>query len=87
MAKHIPMRMCVACRKMRSQDTMLRFVRDKETGNVLEDFNKKRFGRGAYICKSGACVALARKKKALQKHFKCAVSEELYTIAEDSCGE
>lgn len=83
MEKHTPMRMCIACREMYPQNTMLRFVRDNNSGEVLTDFRKKLFGRGAYICNSRECMELALKKKALSRHFKCAVSEELYRITED----
>ncbi len=76
--KHIPQRMCVACRKMRPQNELIRFVRDNETGEVMPDPEKKRFGRGAYICKCAECVKLAEKKNRLAQHFKCAVSEETY---------
>lgn len=79
--KHIPMRMCVACRKMRESDKLIRFVREVNTGTVMTDTDKKLFGRGAYICKSGECVKSAIKKKGLERHFKCAVPPEVYEAA------
>lgn len=81
--KHVPMRMCVACRKMYPQNELIRFVRDNETGEIKIDQNKKLFGRGAYICRKIECVQLAGKKRGIERHFKCAVPKELYKQAED----
>lgn len=81
--KHIPQRMCVACRTMHPQGDLIRFVRDNETGEVKTDIGKKLFGRGAYICKNAECIKKAKKKRGLERHFKCSVSEELYKAAED----
>ena len=75
--------MCVACRTMRSTEELIRFVRDFETGEVVPDTDKKRFGRGAYICRNPECIRLAAKKKGLERHFKSPVSAEIYSAAED----
>ena len=45
--KHIPQRMCVACRKMYPQNELIRLVRDNKTGEIKFDCDKKLFGRGA----------------------------------------
>lgn len=79
--KHIPHRMCIACRTMHPQSELIRIVKDKETGRISMDMNKKLFGRGAYICKNPDCVRLAEKKRGLERHFKCAVSGEIYKEA------
>lgn len=81
--KHIPQRMCVACRKMYPQNELIRIVHNKETGAVSFDMNKKLFGRGAYICKNVECIHLAEKKRGIERHFKCAVPKELYKTAEE----
>ncbi|MFR4619109.1 MAG: YlxR family protein, partial [Oscillospiraceae bacterium] len=54
--KHIPQRMCVACRKMYPQNELIRLVRDNKTGEIKFDCDKKLFGRGAYICKNIDCI-------------------------------
>ena len=77
---HIPQRMCVACRKMQPQGELIRFVHTED--GVKIDMNKKLFGRGAYICKNVACVKLAKKKRGIERHFKCAVPNEIYEEAE-----
>lgn len=81
--KHIPMRMCVACREMHPQSELIRVVRDNESGEISLDTEKKLFGRGAYICKNAECVKLAVKKRGLERYFKCAVPREIYTEAEE----
>lgn len=81
MADHIPLRMCVACRKMHPQNELIRLV--NVNGAIKLDIDKKLFGRGAYICRSAECVAKARKKNILARHFRHTVSEEIYNMAED----
>lgn len=81
--KHVPMRMCIACREMRPQHELIRVVRDSLSGEIRIDSEKKLFGRGAYICRNEKCVQLAVKKRGLDRHFKCAVPKEIYALAED----
>lgn len=81
--KHIPERMCIACRKMSPQSELIRFVCDKSADEVMLDMDKKRFGRGAYICKSIDCIKKAEKKRGIERHFKRAVPKELYKTAEE----
>lgn len=78
--RHIPMRMCVSCRKMKPLSELIRFVKQKD-GSAKLDMQKKEFGRGAYICRSGQCIAKAAKKNALSSHLKCSVPKELYICA------
>ncbi len=75
--KKKPVRKCVACRKQSEKADFLRIVRLK-TGEVLIDFTGKQNGRGAYICKDMACFEKAKKESALQRAFKCNVSEQNY---------
>ncbi len=79
MAKHIPMRMCVGCRQMHPKDDLIKVT--LKNNEIEIDFKKKNEGRGAYFCKSIECIGLAKKKKALSKHFKMPVSEEIYDKA------
>ena len=87
MGKHTAVRMCVACRTMRPTEELIRFVRDFETGEVILDADKKRFGRGAYICRNSECVRFAAKKKGLERHFKRPVSVEVYSAAEEKINQ
>lgn len=76
--KHIPQRMCIACRSMQPQSELIRIVRENKTGEIRLDIEKKLFGRGAYICKNPDCVRVAQKKRGIERHFKCAVPAEIY---------
>jgi predicted RNA-binding protein YlxR (DUF448 family) len=46
--KHVPLRMCVACRKRRPKGELLRVVLTE--GGFLLDPTGKLPGRGAYVC-------------------------------------
>lgn len=74
--KYIPQRMCIACREMHDQSSLIRVVKEEET--AVLDMEKKRFGRGAYICKNISCIEKAQKKRLLERHLKCVVREDLY---------
>lgn len=81
MAKHIPKRMCIGCREMKPKEELVKFVLN-ENGPELDTSGKKS-GRGAYICKKAECIEVAKKKRALSRHFKTAVPEELYDMAKE----
>lgn len=81
--KHIPYRMCIACREMYPQNELIRIVRDNADGEVKFDMGKKLFGRGAYICKNKDCIQKAEKKRGIERHFKCNIPNELYKTAEE----
>lgn len=83
--KHIPQRMCIACRTMYPQNELIRIVKNKETGRISLDMEKKLTGRGAYICKNFVCAGMAEKKHGLERHFKCAVPKEIYEEAKKYC--
>lgn len=76
MAKHIPLRMCVGCRQMQPKHELIKIV--KADGALVIDRQKKMFGRGAYLCQNRECIALAQKKRALERSFRGAVPKEFY---------
>lgn len=75
--------MCVACREMRPVNELIRFVADSNSKLAEPDIYKKKFGRGAYLCKNAVCIDKARKKRILQRHLKCGVNEEVFKVAEE----
>lgn len=81
MPKKIPMRQCVGCREMKSKRELIRVVRSPE-GELSLDFRGKKPGRGAYVCPDPACLAKAKKSKALSRAFEMAVPEEVYQALE-----
>ena len=74
--RKIPMRMCVGCREMKPKRELLRVVRSPE-GEISFDLTGRKPGRGAYVCRSAACLNLAIRKKQLERAFSAAVSDEV----------
>jgi predicted RNA-binding protein YlxR (DUF448 family) len=64
--KHIPVRMCVACRRTDAKRGLFRLVRDAD-GRVAVDPTGKRAGRGAYLCHDPACWEQALKRRGLER--------------------
>lgn len=83
--KHIPLRMCVGCRQMLPQRELIRIV--CKDGKIELDPEKKKFGRGAYICADKKCVQRAEKKNLLAKYFRQNVPHEIYQAAKQSCSD
>ena len=81
--RKIPMRMCMGCREMKPKKELLRVVRTPE-GEIVIDPTGRKSGRGACICASAACLALARKQRQLERAFECAVDASAYEALEAS---
>ena len=81
MPKKIPLRQCVGCREMKPKKELIRVVKSPE-GEISLDFKGKKPGRGAYLCPDSACLARARKGRALERAFETALSPELYATLE-----
>lgn len=75
--KKIPMRQCVGCREMKPKRELLRVVRSPE-GEIALDFRGRIPGRGAYVCPDAACLARAKKSRALERAFGISVPDEVY---------
>ncbi|MCX6382147.1 MAG: YlxR family protein [Armatimonadetes bacterium] len=76
--KHIPVRTCVACRSTDEKRDLMRIVRQPD-GNVCHDARGKISGRGAYLCAKTECIALAKKRKQLERALKVsALSDSLF---------
>ena len=86
MPKKIPMRQCVGCREMKNKRDLIRVVRSPE-GTISLDFKGKMPGRGAYVCPDPACLAKARKSRALERAFETAIPAEVYDQLERQMGE
>ena len=74
--KKIPQRQCVGCREMKDKKALLRVVRSPE-GAVSLDFGGKKPGRGAYVCRSEACLKRAIKQKQLERQLETSLTEEV----------
>ena len=75
MPKKIPMRQCVGCREMKPKKELIRVVKSPE-GQVSLDC------RGAYVCPDPACLAKARKSKALERAFSAPLPPEVWEALE-----
>lgn len=75
--RKIPQRQCLGCREMKNKKDLIRVVRSPE-GEISLDFKGKKPGRGAYLCPDGACLAKAKKSRALERAFSAAVPPEVY---------
>lgn len=58
---HVPLRRCVGCGRQRPQAELVRLAAVQDEGIVV-DRERRRGGRGAYLCPDSSCVkrALAR---------------------------
>ena len=86
MPKKIPMRQCVGCREMKPKRELIRVVKSPE-GAVSLDFKGKLPGRGAYVCPQTACLARAKKAKALERAFEMQLPEEVHAALEEQMKE
>ncbi len=75
--RKIPLRKCTGCNEMKNKKEMIRIVRNNE-GEFSLDFNGKKPGRGAYICKNRECLNQAEKNKGLERSFKTSVDKDIY---------
>ena len=80
MAKKIPLRQCVGCGEMKGKKDMMRVLKTDE--GICLDATGKKNGRGAYVCKNGDCLKLARKNKGLERSFKMSIPVEVYDTLE-----
>ena len=71
---------------MKPKQALIRVVRSPE-GAVSLDFKGKLPGRGAYVCPDPACLAKARKSRALERAFDTAIPPEVYDQLEQQMGE
>ncbi len=86
--KKVPQRQCVGCGEMKDKKELIRILRTPE-GEFTLDATGRKNGRGAYLCRSMACLKLAEKNKGLERSFKTAIPKEVYEALEkemEQCG-
>ena len=81
MAKKVPLRQCVGCGLMKGKKELVRILKTPED-EICLDVTGKKNGRGAYVCKSGECLRMARKNKGLERSFKMNIQSEIYDALE-----
>jgi predicted RNA-binding protein YlxR (DUF448 family) len=62
---HIPIRMCMGCRKRRKKAELLRFTRTVVEGTLRLNPDI-RVGRGLYLCPDDACLKAVKKRWRLE---------------------
>jgi hypothetical protein len=75
--RKIPMRQCTGCGEKREKRDLVRIIKTPEEEIIIDGTGKKN-GRGAYICNSTKCLALARKRKSLERSLKTTIPSEIY---------
>ena len=75
--KKVPLRMCVGCREMKEKRSLLRVVKSPE-GAISFDRVGKAPGRGAYVCKSKACLERAVKARQLERALETRIDEAVF---------
>ncbi|WCO65410.1 YlxR family protein [Iamia majanohamensis] len=68
-----PRRTCVGCRRTTHPDDLVRVVRTDDAGLVV---GRHLPGRGAWICRDPACVALALRRRAFPRALRGEVRPE-----------
>jgi predicted RNA-binding protein YlxR (DUF448 family) len=74
-SRRVPQRTCIACRRVKDKQALVRLVRTAG-GNVEIDSVGKKQGRGAYICPDPVCWEKAFKGKQLEIKLKSRLTRE-----------
>lgn len=75
--RKIPQRKCIVCGELKDKNDLLRIVKNKEEG-ILIDERGKINGRGAYVCKSESCIKGLKKSNKLNQAFKMKIDDDIY---------
>ena len=75
--KKIPKRKCIVCGNLYDKNDLLRVVKNKDLGVVIDETGKIN-GRGAYICKNNECLKEVKKNNKLNRVFKQKIDDKLY---------
>lgn len=78
---HIPMRRCVACRRVAPKPELLRLT--YHGGEIVVDEKACLPGRGAYLCRSKRCVEEALRRRLLAKALRLQSDTLLSATEED----
>ena len=70
--RHIPERRCVACGQRAPKGELTRIVRTPQ-GAVQADATGKASGRGAYLCRAGACWEKGARKGGLERGLRVTI--------------
>ena len=77
MQKKVPLRKCLGCNESKPKSELIRIVRSPE-GEISLDFIGKKSGRGAYLCKSAACLQKIKKSRRADRSLEVTIPDEIY---------
>ncbi len=82
--KHLPTRTCIACRRIKPKQNMIRIVRNPD-GIIELDESGKANGRGGYLCQHFLCWHRALKKRAtlLKRILKVDLDRDTYMVLKE----
>ena len=80
--RKVPVRRCSGCNQHFPKNELIRVLRTPE-GEIHLDLTGKKSGRGAYICKSAACLKKARKSRRIDSSLDCSIPDEVYDRMEE----
>ncbi len=80
--RKIPLRKCTGCGEMKSKRELIRVIHTPED-TIEIDLTGKKNGRGAYLCNSTECLALAKKHKAIERSLSTAIPDEVWRRLEE----
>ena len=81
-----PERRCLGCMQSFPKKELIRVVRTPD-GAVELDFQGKKSGRGAYICKNANCFKKARKAGRFERNLECVIPDTVYDRLEVELSE
>lgn len=73
--KHIPQRTCIACHETRPKKELVRLVHTPD-GTIEVDRDRKKPGRGAYLCQSQECWEIGLKRGRLEYALRITLSQD-----------
>nr|WP_072537774.1 YlxR family protein [Anaerococcus mediterraneensis] len=76
-ARKNPQRKCIVCGKLSDKKDLLRIVKNKEEGILIDESGKVN-GRGAYVCKNEECIKGLRRTNKLNQAFKMKIEDDIY---------
>ena len=84
--RHVPLRTCVACGKKTEKEGLVRLVAP-HGGGVEVDVSGKSPGRGAYICREGACAVDELRKGRIDSTLRRSTTEQEWLVLRSSIQE
>lgn len=76
-SNHIPTRQCVVCMQMKPKEDLIRLIK-LQNGKIVVDKTQKAGGRGVWVDKNKNCLSQLKKRKSLERKFKCSIDNELF---------